>query len=69
MNKDKQKLEPCSVCGFNGVAEIHYTIHWGVFCGPCKHGVVSRFLIVALWKWNHRWRIRKVEEFPTAIGE
>jgi len=55
----KRKLEPCRNCGFYGFAEISHVVMWGIFCGPCKVGVVSRFLMIAVWKWNHRWRNMK----------
>jgi hypothetical protein len=56
MKWKKQKIEPCSNCGLNGSVDISHCGFWGLFCPACKKGYVSKFLFIALWKWNYEWR-------------
>jgi len=56
---NKRKLEPCSNCGLYGYTEISHSYKWTIFCGACKTGYVSRFLVLAIWKWNKSWRKKK----------
>ena len=52
----RKGLQACANCGLYGWTEIisPYTCGtWGIFCGGCKKGYVSKFLWCAIWKWNH----------------
>lgn len=52
----KNRLRGCSHCGLNGHVELVWSGYWGIFCGSCQRGYISRILFLAIYHWNRAYK-------------
>lgn len=56
MKQKHKKLEACSKCGAYGCTTIVYAGDWLIGCYECNHAYYSKWLWLAVWRWNHARR-------------
>lgn len=52
MKVRKRKLEACNNCGMFGMTTISWSRRWVIHCDNCRASFSSRFLQLAIWRWN-----------------